>query len=403
MNTQQRVIHTLSFIPHVGAGNTLRLLTGLLHKQQPSSFPTFDASDEASDIKALSWDRVLKHFDTLDIESLLSLSEAELHQLRVPLRVAQSITQYKQYEEKALRDYDAAYQKHAHIITITDSRYPPHLRHIPQPPLVLYVMGDPSILSQKAIAFVGSRDANRYGQMITDSLVRPLAAAGWVIVSGGALGADAMAHQAALSVAGKSVAVLGSGLNFLMPTSNSHIFDALIDHSGAVISHFPMHTRPDKTNYPDRNRIISGLSLGTVVIQAAERSGALITAHHALEQGRGVFAVPGPVDDPLSVGCHDLIRQGGTLVYNWQQIELELMEPAGGVPQQMTIFGTQPNKNTVQEVEQHPLLAHLAAPATLDELALSTGHDFDMLQQMLFALQLEGVVKQDFTGSWQRA
>lgn len=276
------------------------------------------------------------------------------------------------------------------LLTPYDSLYPEALKHIHHPPVVLYVQGKMETLHPKYFAIVGARKANGYAQKIIDSLVPPLVEQGWTIVSGGALGADTMAHKATLLANGKTIAVLGSGLLEPYPEANIQLFKRIVESGGVVLSPFPLRRTPDKTTFPMRNRIIAGLSRGTLVVQAARRSGALITARFALEQGRSVLAIPGDINDDLSIGCHDLIKQGARLVTSADDI----FEEFGETRQQLDLF--------VQAAPQDPLLATLQQPVTLDELLSKTNLGFEELQDRLFDLQVEGKVKQHFSGTWQQ-
>ncbi len=204
-------------------------------------------------------------------------------------------------------------------LTLLDQSYPALLAQIYAPPAVLYWRGA-EINSPHCLAIVGSRKANYYGQRVINQLVPEFVKYGFTIVSGGALGADSMAHQAAITAGGKTIVVLGSGLLHPYPHSNKSLFEAVIASGGTIMSAFSLQTTVMPGNFPARNRIVAGLSSGCVVVQAAQRSGASITANYALEQGREVFAVPGPIDDDLSAGCHALIQQGASLVSKAQDI-----------------------------------------------------------------------------------
>ena len=210
----------------------------------------------------------------------------------------------------------ALLEKHSiTLLTPFDNNFPEDLKQIHHPPMVLYCKGAPIEPAAKRLAIVGSRKANDYAKQVIQSLVPSLVEHGWAIVSGGAEGADTMAHQAVLDAGGNTIAVLGAGLlTPPFPASNKQLFERMVAHGGTLVSPFSLRTPADRTTFPQRNRIISGLSLGSVVVQAAQRSGALITARFALEQGRQVFAVPGLVNDDLSYGSHHLIKQGAKLV-----------------------------------------------------------------------------------------
>ncbi|MHB9024200.1 MAG: DNA-processing protein DprA [Armatimonadota bacterium] len=215
------------------------------------------------------------------------------------------------------------------LLTLRDADYPPRLRAIPDPPCVLFVKGTLPAPEQGVIAIVGSRRASPYGRHVAAELANALAQRGFAIASGMALGADAAAHEGCLRAGGLTVAVLGSGVDVVYPPEHVELYER-IAAAGAVISENPPGAPPTKTSFPIRNRIISGLSIGVVVVEAPEKSGALITADHALEQGREVFAVPGSVNSVQSRGAHRLLREGARLVESVEDIleELNLQAPA---------------------------------------------------------------------------
>ena len=199
------------------------------------------------------------------------------------------------------------------VITLYDATYPPHLKEIDTPPLVLYVKGELVPEDALSISFVGSRNAKDYGRKVSYRLSYQLAQRGLTVVSGFAKGIDTSAHRGALEAGGRTIAVMGNGLSLIYPATNKDLAEKITE-SGALISEFPMGAKPKPRNFPRRNRIISGLTLGTVVVEASNRSGALITARLAGEQGREVFAVPGEIFSELSTGTHKLINNGAKLI-----------------------------------------------------------------------------------------
>ena len=211
------------------------------------------------------------------------------------------------------------------ILTLDDSAYPKNLKNIFDPPLVLFMRGRILIEDNLSIAIVGTRIATIYGMNMAGKISAQLGQAGFTIVSGGARGIDTASHQAALRINARTISVLGCGVDVAYPEENSRLFERIIKN-GALISEFPMSTLPLRQNFPQRNRIISGLSLGTVVIEAPTRSGALITASFALEQGREVFCVPGQADSFTMKGSHQLLKEGAKLVEDVDDI-LEELEP----------------------------------------------------------------------------
>ncbi|SEN79198.1 DNA-processing protein DprA [Lihuaxuella thermophila] len=215
--------------------------------------------------------------------------------------------------------------KHRRITAITamDDRYPALLKEIAQPPWVLYIKGDPELLHTPALAMVGTRKPTPYGLRVTRTLTGQLTEAGWTVVSGMANGIDGESHRSVLKAGGKTVAVLGSGVDVIYPKNHRSLYAEIVE-KGAVISETPPGTQPHPGLFPQRNRIISGLSYGTIVVEAAERSGSLITADFSMEQGREVFAVPGPVTSAQSLGTLRLIQQGAKCVVDAQDIFEEL-------------------------------------------------------------------------------
>ncbi len=221
------------------------------------------------------------------------------------------------------RELDLIERNRVRIITIFDEKYPANLKEIFDPPILLYVKGELLPIDIATIAIVGSRRASFYGRSTCESLSCQLASYGITIASGMARGIDTAAHRGALKGGGRTIAVLGCGLSLIYPSENAKLADEIAS-SGALVSEFPMEHPPYKENFPRRNRIISGLSLGVVVVEAAQRSGALITAGFALEQGREVFAVPGRADSPTSRGTHNLIKEGARLAESSRDILDEL-------------------------------------------------------------------------------
>ena len=209
------------------------------------------------------------------------------------------------------------------ILTLADSRYPGSLLEIPDPPLMLYVKGRVELLSKPSIAIVGSRNATAQGCIDAEKFGCSLSDAGLTIISGLALGIDAAAHRGGLKGSGSTVAVIGKGADIIYPARNRELAHQ-IAREGCIVSEFPLGTGPLASNFPRRNRVISGLSGGILVVEAAARSGSLITARTAIDQGRDVFAIPGSIHSPLSRGCHALIRQGAKLVETSQDILEEL-------------------------------------------------------------------------------
>lgn len=268
-----------------------------------------------------------------------------------------------------------------HLLMWDQPDYPPLLNEIADAPPLLFVAGDPRILEKPQLAVVGSRRASRPGMDTAAAFSRSLAAAGFVITSGLALGIDGAAHQAALEVGGQTVGVLGTGLEKFYPQRNRRLADAMIAQGSALVSEFPLETGPHASHFPRRNRIISGLSLGVLVVEASVASGSLITARLAAEQGREVYAIPGSIHHPGARGCHQLIRDGAVLVETIEHI-LEALRGWQRLP-------LSPAPPPVAPA--HPLLALLhAAPQTSEGLVQASGWSLSRVLAALTELELEG-------------
>jgi DNA processing protein len=268
-----------------------------------------------------------------------------------------------------------------YIVTLADEAYPKALLEIADPPTLLYVRGRPELLASRALAIVGSRNATPQGNQTAEAFAKTLAGTGLTIVSGLALGIDAAAHRGALTAGGDTVAVIGTGADRIYPARNKELALAIAER-GAIISEFPLGTPSVAANFPRRNRIISGLSRGVLVVEAALGSGSLITARLAAEQGREVFAIPGSIHSPVARGCHQLIKQGAKLVETAQDVLEELGELAPSAPPI-----NEPAAN------DDPIMAALGHdPCSLDALAQRTGFAADTLLAELLALELAGLI-----------
>jgi len=272
------------------------------------------------------------------------------------------------------------------LVTREDDEYPALLRQIHDPPLCLYVRGDAGLLGsmKMAIAIVGSRRTTNYGVRVAENLATAAAFAGWPVVSGLARGIDAVAHQATLSADGKTIAVLGSGLAHVYPQQNVDLARRIADSGGALVSEFPMLYRPDKRTFPMRNRVISGMTQGTVVVEAGLRSGSLITATQALEQNRQVFAVPGRVDSPQSRGCHALLKDGARLVETFDDILEEFSHLPGLRPASAT--ANSPATEEAQAAEN--IGADLQLSDTERKLLSFLGADETSIDALISAMEI---------------
>ncbi|PKO85590.1 MAG: DNA-protecting protein DprA [Betaproteobacteria bacterium HGW-Betaproteobacteria-12] len=268
------------------------------------------------------------------------------------------------------------------IVTLADADYPPALLETADPPTLLYVRGNPALLRQRGLAIVGSRNATPQGRQTAENFARTLAGKGYSIISGLALGIDAAAHRGALAAGGPTVAVIGTGADRLYPASNRELALAIVEH-GAIVSEFPLGTPPLAANFPRRNRIISGLARGVLVVEAAPQSGSLITARLAADQGRDVFAIPGSIHSPVARGCHQLIKQGAKLVETASDILEEFSAAALAAPSEPGIAAAM--------ADDHPIVVALGHdPCTLDDLAERTALGADQLLGELLTLELSG-------------
>jgi DNA processing protein len=333
--------------------------------------------------------RLIKRF-----ESPQAVFDASVNDLLIvdgiSQRVAISIKNHS-FPDWVEAELQKAAKRGYRIVVLTDAEYPPLLREIPDPPPYLYVSGRLGEI-EPSISVVGSRIATSYGIDATQELCMHLAQLNFTIVSGMAKGIDTAAHKGALMGKGKTVAVLGSGLGRIYPWENRELFKN-ISETGAVVSEFPLQAEPDPHNFPIRNRIISGMSLGTVIVEATKKSGSLITARLAAEQNREVFAVPGNIHSFKSTGTHSLIKQGAKLVENAQDILDELSALISvSKPTQKPAPPPPSVSLTDQEKQIIPLLEPY--PVHIDDLVRKSGMGAGRLSSILLTLELKGLVKQ---------
>ncbi len=278
------------------------------------------------------------------------------------------------------------------VVTILNPSYPSRLKTIHDPPAVLFLRGEFPDHSRPHIAVVGSRKATPYGAFATRTLVEPLAASGAVIVSGLAYGIDALAHAACLEAGGTTLAVLAGGLDYIYPSQNRALAEKILKSGGALLSEFPLGIPSLKQHFPFRNRIIAGLSDGTLVVEAAERSGSLITAQAALEAGREVYAVPGPIDSPVSVGPNNLIKMGAT----------PATKPSDILP------NIEPEKKpepTFATEEERRIFACLAPhePCHVDELSVRLSLPAEHLNRLMTLMEMNGAIRHTGGGYYTRS
>lgn len=346
--------------------------------------------------------RVL-HYLGNNLSHIYDMSEQDFINLKILPKVAKNLV--NGLSDYVLLDCELDFIDKYKIkwVTLFDNNYPELLKNIHLPPFFLYYKG--VLPDSQSLAVIGSREAQSYAQSIINSIVPQLVGNGWTIVSGGAFGADTMAHRAAIQTGGKTVAVLGSGLLKPYPAENKALFEQMVDQGGAVISTFSLLADPIPEHFPDRNRVISGLSKGCLVIQAATKSGARITADFCLAQGRDVFAVPGNLWDPLSAGCHQLIQQGAKLTTNASDILAEYGQKPVTIEvketQQTTEIHGRAIEVGIEDIIDKKLVALCARACSVDELIDGTGLPLIQLTGRLFDLQLKGILTQNMAGLWE--
>ena len=296
-------------------------------------------------------------------------------------------------EDAVKREIEALDRLKIHLLTLRDPHYPPLLAEIHDPPPFLYYQGRASEQDRRVMAVVGSRNGSPYGIKVTERLAYGLAQQGLAIASGLARGIDTAAHEGALQAKGRTVAVLGSGLDVIYPPENKKLAERIME-SGMICSEFPPGTLPERQNFPVRNRIISGMSLGVVIVEAGMRSGSLITARLALEQGREVFAVPGSIESFKSSGTHHLIKQGAKLVEHAQDILDEIPGTSSGrsaTPTDPEFFTPLPPFTPEQERIWKALSD---GPVQVDPLARQTGLGMGILLSQLLEMEIKGWIRQ---------
>ncbi len=279
-------------------------------------------------------------------------------------------------------------QAHARLLTLADTAYPPLLKTLDAPPLVLYVLGDLTPADERCLAVVGTRKATAYGRAAAHQLSKQIAAQGVTIISGLAHGIDSAAHIGALDGGGRTLAVLGTGIDRIYPRDQQELAQRIRQH-GAILSEFPLGTPPEARNFPRRNRVISGLALGVLVVEAPENSGALITAAAAADQGREVFSVPGNIFNPASRGNNRLIQEGAKLVLDVQDILDEFNIAYSNVQTRVQTQRLAPDN----PVEAEVLKCLSADPLHIDELARTLQMPVQMVSAILTILELKGLAQ----------
>ncbi len=344
-------------------------------------------------VPALALRALLESFGTPD--ALLAAGTRDIASVAGP-EAAQA---FARGADPALLDTTLAWLHGAnrHLVALGDPRYPPRLLQTADPPVALYVSGRVELLAAPALGIVGSRNASTQGIEDAEALARALSEAGLTIVSGLALGIDAAAHRGGLAARGSSIAVMGTGPDMYYPSRNRELAAAL-ERQGCLVSEFPLGTPPRPGNFPRRNRLISGMSLGVLVVEAALPSGSLTTARSALEQDREVFAMPGSIHSTLSKGCHWLIKQGAKLVEGAEDVLAELRWEAASRP-----ASTQPATAECPATERDPVLRAMGfAPMSLDQIAEQARLDVARVSACVSRLEIEGRVAALPGGRFQR-
>ena len=336
--------------------------------------------------------QLLEHFG--EAPQILSASKQQLLRVRgIGEETAESIVNWEKFVDLAAEMKRIA-DSGCEIVIQSDPHYPELLREIYDPPTVLYVKGNLTAKDKNGVAMVGSRMTTHYGIEVARKLAYQLAYVGVTVVSGGARGIDTAAHQGALSGKGRTICVLGTGISIVFPPENGELFER-IAANGAVISQFPFNRKADKQSFAIRNRIVAGMTLGTVVVEANLTSGALITANFAVEYGRQIFAVPGRIDSPRSKGCHELIKKGAKLCEGVEDIlsEFEYLFPASNKPPSPNETGVLPALD-LSENEQKVFNTLDSEELTTDDVIRKSGLPSSAVSVALFSLEMKRMVKQ---------
>ena len=327
-------------------------------------------------------------------ENAWNATESELKHSGIGLKLTEQFLEFRKHFSP-ISYAERLSKQNVSFIVLTDIFYPPLLKQIERPPFILYAKGDTSLLQQKEnpstgsgniyVAVVGTRKITDYGRQVTQTFTEDLAAAGCVIVSGLAMGVDAVAHTASLSAKGKTIAVLGSGVDFCTPRENQHLYERILDNGGLIISEYPLGQIPTKGSFPSRNRIIAGMSHGVLVPEGAEDSGSLITAREALKEKRVVFAVPGPITSSVSRGPISLINNGATMVISAKEILQEL-----GITSKESRIKKEIHVDTDDEKKIIDVLFDQSL--AFDEIVRQTGMGSSQVGTLLSLMEMKGFV-----------
>ncbi len=337
--------------------------------------------------------QLLGHFG--DAPAILAASRNQLRQVRgIGDDTAGAIADWEKTVDLA-GELKRIADSGCRILLQSDEEYPASLREIYDPPIVLYLKGALTSNDKNAVAMVGSRQTTHYGIETARKLAYQLAYVGVTVVSGGARGIDTAAHQGALAAKGRTVCVLGTGLSIVFPPENKDLFDRIAEH-GAVITQFPFNRNGDKQSFAIRNRIVAGMTLGTVVVEADLHSGALITANFATEYGRQVFAVPGRIDSPRSKGCHDLIKKGAKLCEGAEDVlsEFEYLFPASNRPPSPGETGVLPALELSEHEQKVFDVLKADDETSIDEVIRRSGLPSSAVSVALLSLEMKRVIRQ---------
>lgn len=355
----------------------------------PSEMKSWLALSFVPNVGPIRFISLVKHFGSP--EAVLSASEKELADFPdVGPTIASNIKK-KADGKLAEKQLELMEKNQVQLLTFKDETYPENLKSIYDPPPFLFIKGETGEQDKNAIAIVGCRAASQYGKQIAEKIGRELAKRGITIISGLAWGIDSIGHLAALEENSRTLAVFGSGLDVIYPSENRKLAERII-RNGAILSEFPLGTKPERQNFPKRNRLISGLSLGVVIIEAGPKSGALLTARHALDQNREVFAVPGNVGAKTSEGTNRLIKEGAKLVTTVEDIleELKIFAPLG----QKGRSETEKDLSRLSAVEKSIYDLIRNEPYHIDKIAQETSMSTSRTLSALLSLELKGYIKQ---------
>lgn len=344
----------------------------------------FNAFNQIPQVGSVRFRKLLNHFR--DLETAWQAPRQELLRAGLEEHIIEAILEKRKAIDPAA-EFAKLGKSGAKILTYEDAAYPKMLKEIPGPPAVLYLKGEFAPADEMAVAVVGTRKFSPYGRQVAEDLSRDLVRAGITVVSGLALGIDALAHQTVLNFAGRTIAVLACGVDSIYPAQNRLLAEKIYAGRGAVISELPLGTPPLKHHFPNRNRIISGLALGTVVVEAAAESGALITARHALEQNRQVYAVPGSIYNPASAGPNNLLKMGAKPV-----------TAATDILEDLNLGHLQEQLNTSEIIgdntEEQKILAALSRePVHFDQIAKTVGLGASVVAATLTIMEMKGKVR----------